>query len=70
MNEKIIKVNCPKCKKAFSYYTSEYRPFCSHKCKEIDLGNWLSESYTVPGATGTVYIEEDGLLKDYDEEDL
>ncbi len=29
-----------------------FRPFCSSKCKWIDLGRWLDGSYTVPGAPG------------------
>lgn len=24
-------------------------PFCSHRCKTVDLGKWLSEEYRVPG---------------------
>ncbi|HXH32463.1 MAG TPA: DNA gyrase inhibitor YacG [Bacteriovoracaceae bacterium] len=45
---KKIEVSCPNCKKKFSYYTSEYRPFCCERCRLIDLGQWLTESYTVP----------------------
>lgn len=45
---KEISVNCPVCKKKFSYYSSEFRPFCSERCRLIDLGQWLDESYTVP----------------------
>lgn len=41
-------VSCPHCKKKFNYYDSEFRPFCSEKCRLIDLGQWLSESYSVP----------------------
>ena len=26
----------------------EFRPFCSARCKQIDLGRWLNESYRVP----------------------
>ena len=43
-----LEVVCPTCKKKFSYYSSEYRPFCSEKCRLIDLGQWLNESYSVP----------------------
>ena len=25
------------------------RPFCSERCKQIDLGRWLNESYRLPG---------------------
>jgi uncharacterized protein len=45
---KKIEVTCPTCKKKFNYYNSEWRPFCTEKCRLIDLGHWLSESYTVP----------------------
>lgn len=36
---------CPICKKEFSDKT--YRPFCSKRCADIDLGNWFGEKYTV-----------------------
>jgi hypothetical protein len=26
-----------------------YRPFCSRRCADIDLGRWFKESYRVPG---------------------
>ena len=26
----------------------EYRPFCSARCKQIDLGRWLGETYRMP----------------------
>ncbi len=45
---KVLSVSCPQCKKKFEYYSSEYRPFCSERCKLIDLGSWLNESYGVP----------------------
>lgn len=45
---KKLQVECPNCKKKFDYYSSEFRPFCSEKCRLIDLGQWLNESYTVP----------------------
>lgn len=30
---------------------SPYRPFCSKRCKLIDLGDWLDESHRIPGTT-------------------
>lgn len=41
-------VSCPNCRKKFNYFDSEFRPFCCEKCRLIDLGQWLSESYAVP----------------------
>ena len=42
-------VTCPTCN-AQSEYSAEnpYRPFCSQRCKLIDLGQWASESYRIP----------------------
>jgi endogenous inhibitor of DNA gyrase (YacG/DUF329 family) len=45
---KKIEVACPTCKKKFDYSSSEFRPFCSEKCRLIDLGQWLTEAYAVP----------------------
>lgn len=45
---KYKEVNCPTCKKKFNYFSSDFRPFCSERCRLIDLGQWLSESYAVP----------------------
>jgi len=36
---------CPLCGKARD---AHYRPFCSRRCSDIDLGRWLSESYAMP----------------------
>jgi len=35
----------------------KYRPFCSKRCSDIDLGRWLKEGYRVP--TDEVPAEED-----------
>lgn len=47
--EKPRRVACPCCGKQ-CLFTPEnaYRPFCSERCKLIDLGHWASESYRVP----------------------
>lgn len=43
-----IHINCPTCHKKFNYFSSSFRPFCTERCRLIDLGQWLNESYTVP----------------------
>ena len=40
-------MKCPMCDKKFDIKESEDKPFCSKRCREIDLGNWLSEGYTI-----------------------
>ena len=39
-------MKCPICKKEVT--DMKYRPFCSKRCADIDLGNWFNEAYTVP----------------------
>ncbi|MFA6310266.1 MAG: DNA gyrase inhibitor YacG [Sterolibacterium sp.] len=42
-------VNCPTCNKAVAWVAeNRYRPFCSKRCKAIDLGAWAAEEYSVP----------------------
>lgn len=44
---------CPNCGKEFEYKTieeSRWFPFCSRRCKLIDLGRWLDGKYVVPGS--------------------
>jgi uncharacterized protein len=44
-------VNCPTCGKPVLWTReSRYRPFCSERCKMIDLGAWAAETYRVPVA--------------------
>lgn len=39
-------MKCPICRKEVAQ-GSEFLPFCSERCKLIDLGNWASEKYVV-----------------------
>lgn len=42
-------VACPQCGTSTPWTVDNaYRPFCSERCKLIDLGQWASESYRVP----------------------
>jgi endogenous inhibitor of DNA gyrase (YacG/DUF329 family) len=38
-------MTCPICDKPPS---PRYRPFCSRRCADIDLGKWLTGSYAIP----------------------
>jgi endogenous inhibitor of DNA gyrase (YacG/DUF329 family) len=40
-------IYCPKCKTIVEP-KSKSSPFCSERCRLIDLGNWASEKYSVP----------------------
>ena len=41
-------LRCPVCQKEFEPDKSTARPFCSERCRTIDLGRWLGEKYGVP----------------------
>ena len=42
-------VPCPTCQKPVPWNeNSPYRPFCSQRCKMIDLGTWADLSYLIP----------------------
>lgn len=44
-----IHVPCPTCQRpALFAPANAWRPFCSERCRSVDLGAWASESYRVP----------------------
>ena len=47
---------CPICRQPTTF---RYRPFCSKRCADIDLGKWLGGAYAIPGHPDA---EEDGEL--------
>ena len=40
---------CPVCKKETAWKDNPFRPFCSERCRLIDLGNWASDEYRFAG---------------------
>jgi len=49
MAEKYRIVQCPTCGKAVEWRPENmFRPFCSERCRLIDLGDWATERYRVP----------------------
>ena len=46
---KVRYVACPRCGKQVEWDPDNaYRPFCSERCKLLDLGAWATEQYRVP----------------------
>ena len=39
---------CPRCGKETEIHGNQFRPFCSDRCRLIDLGNWMSGNYRIP----------------------
>jgi endogenous inhibitor of DNA gyrase (YacG/DUF329 family) len=49
MVEEKIKVYCPRCGKSVRWKGNLYRPFCSQRCKLIDLGKWIDGEFCIQG---------------------
>jgi uncharacterized protein len=44
-------VKCPTCGRSIEWSEqSPFRPFCSERCRIIDLGAWLTEKHAIPGS--------------------
>jgi endogenous inhibitor of DNA gyrase (YacG/DUF329 family) len=44
----MAQIRCPICERTFDAEASKSMPFCSPRCRQIDLGRWLGEKYSVP----------------------
>ncbi|MFO1406487.1 MAG: DNA gyrase inhibitor YacG [Steroidobacteraceae bacterium] len=52
-------VPCPTCRAAVEWSeASPFRPFCSERCRLIDLGEWMAGRHAIPGEP----LEDAGLM--------
>ncbi|MCE3232385.1 MAG: hypothetical protein K0R98_642 [Rickettsiaceae bacterium] len=56
-----------KCATCGKPVTEQYKPFCSKRCADVDLGRWLNESYVVQ--TNEIPDEEDTQITENDDFD-
>ena len=47
----VQKLNCPTCGKPSPVSKATHLPFCSERCRLIDLGRWLEEDHSVPASS-------------------
>lgn len=57
------KVKCPQCGKETEFTGNEFRPFCSERCKLLDLGAWAAGDYAVPADVETLSSEDIAQLE-------
>lgn len=50
---------CPVCKNDFDPKETPAMPFCSERCRTIDLGRWLDEGYSLPDTPDPDEFEEE-----------
>lgn len=66
-SNKPIEVRCPRCKTTTVYDPKNpFRPFCSERCKLIDLGAWASGKYAIPVSST---LDTGAQIDDQDESD-
>jgi endogenous inhibitor of DNA gyrase (YacG/DUF329 family) len=54
------RVNCPTCHREIDWFQAPFRPFCSERCRLIDLGAWLTEKHAIPGEPAADEVGEQG----------
>lgn len=64
----VMKIKCPKCGKVVHWENNKWRPFCSERCRMVDLGAWVSEGYKISGETLGEQAQES--RNEPDEDDL
>jgi len=65
-HKRAIKVRCPICKKQVKRAATDF-PFCSERCRTIDLGKWASGDYVISSPVKDAEeLIQDGNLEDRD----
>ena len=49
---------CPACKKKGDWFEGKYGPFCSHRCRLIDMGKWLKGEHAISEPLRAEHLEE------------
>lgn len=64
--KRAVKVRCPICKKSVKRADPEF-PFCSQRCRTIDLGKWASDGYVISSpVTDAEELIQDGNPEERD----
>ncbi len=53
-----ITVKCPTCRKPGDWFAGEFGPFCSQRCRLIDLGKWFAEEHTITSPLRPEHLEK------------
>jgi len=63
--KRTLNLRCPTCKKPVNNKDAEF-PFCSDRCRLIDLGKWASGGYVI---SSPVHDTSEGMPDNSDDED-
>jgi endogenous inhibitor of DNA gyrase (YacG/DUF329 family) len=66
--KRTLKLRCPICKKAVKSGDPDF-PFCSDRCRTVDLGKWASGAYVIPSESADTEEQiQETMPEDQDEE--
>lgn len=56
----VTTVQCPQCQKSVTWDdTTQWKPFCSERCKLIDLGDWAEGNHRISGSQTPESLADD-----------
>jgi endogenous inhibitor of DNA gyrase (YacG/DUF329 family) len=55
-------IACPACGKNGDWFTGKYGPFCSHRCRLIDMGKWLGGEHAISEPLRVEHL--DGMVEE------
>ena len=58
--------SCPQCGKR---RVPDFRPFCSARCRDLDLGKWLDGSYAIPAVEADEEFPEEDIASVHERTD-
>lgn len=53
-----MEVRCPQCKRLGEWFETKYGPFCSSRCRLLDLGQWFNEEHAISDPLSKEALEE------------
>jgi endogenous inhibitor of DNA gyrase (YacG/DUF329 family) len=59
----VLTVKCPTCQRPVAWTTEQlFKPFCSERCRLIDLGEWVMEEKRIAGEDAAMPSNDDSLF--------
>jgi endogenous inhibitor of DNA gyrase (YacG/DUF329 family) len=53
-----MNIKCPSCKKIGDWFAGDFGPFCSKRCRLVDLGKWFSEEHAISAPLSAEHFEQ------------
>jgi endogenous inhibitor of DNA gyrase (YacG/DUF329 family) len=63
-------IKCPQCSKPVAWQDNPDRPFCSERCRLVDLGRWADESYRIAGKSQDALSDDNVVHLSNEKQDL